>query len=239
MKLRCIIIDDEPVARRLLREYIEDISFLEIAGEADNPLKAQVILDREPIDLLFLDINMPKLNGIEFLQTGNSLPMVILTTAYAEHALDGFTLDVLDYLVKPFSFARFLKACNKAKEYHEMRARAGGNANVEGNYFFVKYNGRLEKVLYDDLLYVEAALNYVILHTSSNKMIVYLTIKGIIEELPRALFTKVHKSFIVNRHKINSIEGNIIRIGNAEIPISQNYHEDVVKTILDGKMLKR
>ncbi len=236
MRLRCIIIDDEPVARRLLREYIEDIPFLEISGEADNPLKAQVVMDRDPIDLMFLDINMPKVTGIEFLQSSNSLPMVIMTTAYAEHALDGFTLDVLDYLVKPFSFSRFLKACNKAKEYHQMKTQAGNNA---GNYFFVKYNGRIEKVLYDDLLYVEAALNYVVLHTSSNKMIVYLTIKGIIEHLPETLFIKVHKSFIVNRQKISSIEGNIIRIGKIEIPISQNYHEAVMKAILGGKMLKR
>ena len=191
MKLKCIIIDDEPVARKLLKEYIEDISFLELAGEADNPLKAQAILDREPIDLLFLDINMPKLTGIEFLQSGNSLPMVIMTTAYAEHALDGFTLDVLDYLVKPFSFNRFLKACNKAKEYQEMKTRAGNKANGDGDYFFVKYNGRIEKILYDDLLYVEAALNYVILHTNNNKMIVYLTIKGIIEDLPSAFWTLV------------------------------------------------
>lgn len=239
MKIRCLIIDDEPVARRLLKEYIEDVSFLEIAGEADNPLKAQVILDQEPIDLLFLDINMPKLSGIEFLQSRNSLPMVIMTTAYAEHALDGFTLDVLDYLVKPFSFSRFLKACNKAKEYHEMKTQAGNKAKADDKYFFVKYNGRIEKVLYDDLLYVEAALNYVILHTSNNKMVVYLTIKGIIEDLPSTSFVKVHKSFIVNRNKINSIEGNIIRIGKAEIPISQNYHEEVIKVILGDKMLKR
>jgi len=238
VKLRCVIIDDEPVARRLLKEYIEDISFLELAGEADNPLKAQAILDSEPIDLIFLDINMPKLTGIEFLQTSNLLPMVIMTTAYAEHALDGFTLDVLDYLVKPFSFNRFLKACNKAKEYHQMKMRAKTATN-EGNYFFVKYNSRIEKVLYDDLLFVEAALNYVVLHTNNNKMIVYLTIKGIIEHLPETLFIKVHKSFIVNRQKISSIEGNIIHIGNVEIPISQSYHEEVMKIILAGKMLKR
>jgi len=239
MRLRCIIIDDEPVARKLLREYIEDIPFLELAGEADNPLKAQVILDRETIDLMFLDINMPRLTGIEFLRSSHSLPMVIMTTAYAEHALDSFTLDVLDYLVKPFSFDRFLKACNKAKEYHRMKNRAEAKAASDENYFFVKCNGRIEKVLYDELFYIEAALNYVILHTTHNKMIVYLTIKGIIEDLPSTLFIKVHKSFIVNRQKITSIEGNIIHIGNAGIPISQNYHDEVVKMILGGKMLKR
>src|SRR6185369_16287381 len=127
MKLKSIIVDDEPVARKLLKEYIEDIPFLDLAGEADNPLKAQAILDRETIDLLFLDINMPKLTGIEFLQSGNSLPMVIMTTAYAEHALDGFTLDVLEYRVKPFSFNRFLKAFNKAKEYQHVETRAEDN----------------------------------------------------------------------------------------------------------------
>jgi DNA-binding LytR/AlgR family response regulator len=239
MKLKCVLVDDEPVARRLLREYIDDISFLEIIGEADHPLKAQDILDHEPVDLIFLDINMPKLTGIEFLRTSSSLPMVIMTTAYAEHALDGFTLDVLDYLVKPFSFSRFLKACNKAKEYHQLKKQAEKNAKADQNYFFVKYNGRIEKVLYDDLLYVEAALNYVILHTRNNKMIVYLTIKGIIESLPVEFFIKVHKSFIVNIHKISSIEGNIIHIGNAEIPISQNYQDEVMRMILRDKMLKR
>jgi len=138
MKLKCIIVDDEPVARKLLQEYIEDISFLEIAGEADNPLKAQVILARESVDLIFLDINMPKLSGIEFLRSGSNLPMVILTTAYAEHALDGFSLDVLDYLVKPFSFDRFLKACNKAKDYHDLKRQAGKNSVINENYFFVQ-----------------------------------------------------------------------------------------------------
>jgi len=239
MKLKCLIIDDEPVARRLLREYAEDISFLEVVGEADHPLKAQVILDAEPVDLIFLDINMPRLTGIEFLKASNSLPMVIMTTAYAEHALDGFTLDVLDYLVKPFSFTRFLKACNKAKEYHELKTSAGKNARVNESYFFVKYNGRFEKVLYDELLYVEAALNYVLLHTINNKMIVYLTIKSILENLPGESFIKVHKSFIVNLHKIQSIEGNIIHIGNAEIPISQNCYDVVMKAILRDKMLRR
>ena len=238
MKLNCIIIDDEPVARKLLQEYIEDIPFLELAGQADNPLKAQAILNNENINLIFLDINMPRLTGIEFLKTTSSLPMVIMTTAYAEYALDGFTLDVLDYLVKPFSFERFLKACNKAKDYHQLTMKAGKNPSDE-NYFFVKFNGRIEKILYDELLFIEASLNYVTLHTINGKMIVYLTIKGIIESLPTASFLKVHKSFIVNLQKIKSIEGNIIHIGNAEIPISQNYQDEVMKIILRDRMLKR
>jgi DNA-binding LytR/AlgR family response regulator len=239
MKLKCIIVDDEPVARKVLQEYIEDIPFLELTEQADNPLKAQTILDHQKIDLVFLDINMPKLSGIEFLKTSTSLPMVIITTAYAEHALDGFALDVLDYLVKPFSFERFLKACNKAKDYHQLKMQADKNATAHENYFFVKCNGRIEKILYDELLFVEASLNYVTLHTVNGKMIVYLTIKGIMESLPANLFLKIHKSFIVNLQKIKSIEGNIIRIGNAEIPISQNYQDEVMKMILKDRMLKR
>ena len=238
MKLKCIIVDDEPVARKVLQEYIEDIPFLELSGQADNPLKAQTILDHDKIDLIFLDINMPKLSGIEFLKTSSSLPMIIITTAYSEHALDGFALDVLDYLVKPFSFERFLKACNKAKEYNALKLRAEKTPEQD-NYFFVKCNGRIEKILYDELLCVEASLNYVTLHTTNGKMIVYLTIKGMMESLPTDSFLKVHKSFIVNLKKIKRIEGNIIHIGSAAIPISQNYQQEVMESILKNRMLKR
>jgi DNA-binding LytR/AlgR family response regulator len=239
MKLRAIIVDDEPVARKLLQEYIEDIPFLELVGQAENPLKAQTILTKEDIDLIFLDINMPKVTGLEFLRSSSSLPMVIMTTAYAEHALDGFALDVVDYLVKPFSFERFLKAANKANDYHQLKLRATKNLPSGENYFFVKHNGRIEKVVHEELLFVEAALNYVILHTVNGKMIVYLTIKGIMEGLPAELFIKVHKSFIVNLKKISSIEGNVIHIGKAEIPISQNSLDEVMKTIVKDRMLKR
>jgi DNA-binding LytR/AlgR family response regulator len=238
MKLRCIIVDDEPVARKVLKEYIDDIAFLEVIGEADNALKAQPLLDKESVDLMFLDINMPKLTGLEFLRTSTSLPMVIITTAYTEHALDGFTLDVMDYLVKPFSFERLLKACNKAKDYHQLRLKADKVGGSE-DYFFVKCNGRIEKVFYDELLFIEASLNYVTLHTVNSRMIVYLTIKGIIECLPADRFIKVHKSYIVNLQKISSIEGNIVHIGKAEIPISQNNQEEVMKLILKDRMLKR
>ena len=237
MKLKCIVVDDEPVARKVLQEYIEDIDFLELTGKAENPLKANVLLNQGPVDLMFLDINMPKLSGIEFLRTATSFPMVIITTAYAAYAVDGFELDVLDYLVKPFSFERFLKACNKAREFHLLKNPSPATAN--GDHFFVKCDGRIEKVFYDELLYVEAMLNYVILHTTTRKMIVYLTIKSILEQLPADMFLKIHKSYIVNLAKIRSIDGNEIDLGGANITISQSLYESAIGQILKDRMIKR
>src|ERR1700761_1715617 len=203
MLLKAIIVDDEPVARKVLREYIEDIDYLELAGMAENPLKADALMAEKRIDLLFLDINMPKLSGIEFLRAsggGPHQPLGIITTAYAEYALDGFELDVVDYLVKPIPFERFLKACQKA------RARFSDKGPTEGvpapaNHFFVKCGDSLEKIVYSELLYVEAMMNYIVLHTTSKKLIAYLTLKGILSQLPSPDFVQVHKSFIVNREK--------------------------------------
>ncbi len=237
MKLNCIIVDDEPVARRLLEEYINDVDFLELKGKAENPLKANALLDNNEIDLMFLDINMPKLSGIEFLRNAHTLPLTIMTTAYAEYAVEGFELDVLDYLVKPFSFERLLKASYKAKEYYELKNKQTDNKN--DNYFFVKCDGKIEKISYDELLYVEAMLNYVVLHTENRKFIVYLTMKNISEQLPPDKFLKVHKSYIVNTSKIKSIEGNEITLGNAKVIISQSLHDTVIKEILKDKMLRR
>jgi DNA-binding LytR/AlgR family response regulator len=239
LTLNCIIVDDEPLARKVLREYVEDIGFLTLLGEAENPLRARALLDAHPVDIIFLDINMPKLSGIAFLRSSQSLPMVILTTAYAEYALDGFELEVIDYLVKPFSFERFLKACNKAKEYHALSHAPALPVETPEAHFFVKCDGRLEKVLYNDLVYVEAMLNYVILHTTSARLIVYLTLKSILEQLPAALFLKVHKSYIINLSKVKSIEGNLVRIDRADIPISQQYYDKVVEAIVKDRLLRR
>ena len=239
MKMNCIIVDDEPLARKVLTEYIEDTDFLELKGKAENPVKAGVLLNGNNIDLMFLDINMPKLSGIEYLRTSASLPPTIITTAYAEYAIDGFELNVLDYMVKPFSFERFLKAANKAKEYYELKNKEVPKTAADENYFFVKCDGKIEKILYDDLLYVEAMLNYVVLYTESKKMIVYLTIKGIIEQLPQNRFLKVHKSYIINLSKIKNIDGNEINIGSARIPISQSLYETVMREIVKDKMIKR
>jgi DNA-binding LytR/AlgR family response regulator len=240
MKLNCIIVDDEPVARKLLEEYIEDVDFFQLIGKAENPVKANILLNNNKVDIIFLDINMPKMSGIQFLRTSASLPPTILTTAYTEYAIEGFELDVLDYLVKPFSFERFLKACNKAKEYFELQNNfSEKKSSEEHSYFFVKCNGKIEKIFYDELLYVEAMLNYVVLHTEERKLIVYLTIKGITEQLPTDIFLKVHKSAIININKIKSIEGNEINMGKAKVIISQNLQENVMRKILKDRMLKR
>ncbi|MBS1917568.1 MAG: response regulator transcription factor [Bacteroidetes bacterium] len=241
MKLNCIIVDDEPVARKLLEEYIGDTDFLQLVGKAENPVKANTLLNNNKADLLFLDINMPKMSGIEFLRSIKELPLTIMTTAYTEYAIEGFELSVLDYLVKPFSYERFLKACTKAKEYYELKNKKNNETsnNVQADYFFVKCDGRIEKVLYEDLIYVEAMLNYVVLHTEDKKLMVYLTMKSISEQLPENIFLKIHKSTIVNINKIKSIEGNEINLGNAKVLISQGLQESVMKEILKDKILKR
>jgi len=239
LNLRCIIIDDEPLARKVLREYIEDIDYCSLVGEAENPLRAQALMAAQPADLMFLDISMPKLNGIEFLRSSNTLPMTIMITAYVEYALEGFELSVVDYLVKPFSFERFLKACNKAKENYVLANALQPAPGVKPTHFFVKCDGRIEKVEYDDLQFVEAMLNYVVLHTTEGKRIVYLTMKSIMEQLPADLFLRVHKSYIINLSKVKSIEGNTIRFDNATVAISQQFYDKVIKAIVKDRMLKR
>jgi DNA-binding LytR/AlgR family response regulator len=238
MKLKCVIIDDEPVARKILQEYVMDIDFLELIGQAENPLQAMGLLANNEVDILFLDINMPKINGVDFLKSSTTNASIIMTTAYPEYAVEAYSLDVLDYLVKPVAFDRFLKACNKAKESIEGKKPPVAALTVD-DHFFVKCNNQIEKVLYDDLIYAEAMLNYVMLYTQSKKMMVYVTIKGLEEQLPPDIFIKVHKSFIVNKKKIKSIEGNILDIGSEKITISQGLREKVINEIVKDKMIKR
>jgi DNA-binding LytR/AlgR family response regulator len=238
MKLKCLIIDDEPIARKVLQEFIQDIAYLELIGQAENPVKALSILDENEVDLIFLDINMPKINGIEFLKNSKTNAMIIMTTAYSDYAIEAFGLDVLDYLLKPIAFDRFLKACNKAKELKQLQTVPEKPATTN-DHFFIKCDNQIEKVCYNDLLYVEAMLNYVMLYTSTKKMMVYITIKSLEEQLPPDIFIKVHKSFIVNRTKIKSIEGNTLHIDKERITISQNLREKVLNEILKDKMIKR
>jgi len=239
MILNCLIIDDEPIARKLLQEYIAETDFLKLAGTAENPLKAIGLINSEEIDLIFLDINMPKMNGLEFLKSAVNLPMVILTTAYGQYALEGFEMAVIDYLVKPFPLERFLKACQKALELKSLKQKKAAPEKENPEFFYVKCDGKIVRVLYDELIYVEAMANYVTLYTVSDKMIVYLTVKGILEKLPPEKFIQVHKSHIVNINKIKAIEGNMLHLGNARITVGQSFHEKVMEIILKDNFLKR
>lgn len=230
MKLQCLVVDDEPMARQGLREYIADIPFLEWAGEADSAVKAAEFLHQQPVDLLFLDIRMPRLSGLELLRTLPQRPLTILTTAYPDHALEGFELDVLDYLLKPVSFERFLKAANKAKAKWKAEPP---------DHFYIKCEHKIEKVRLADVLFVEALQNYVAVHTQQRKYIAWLTFKAVEEYLPAERFIKVHKSFIVAASAIDSIEGNTISVGAHQVPVSRALRDEVMEKILQNRYLKR
>lgn len=238
MTINCLVIEDEPLARKGLNEYIADIDFLNCIGEYDNALKAAEQISRGDVQLLFLDIQMPKITGLEFFKTLQSPPPVIFTTAYPQYALEGFEVNALDYLVKPISFKRFLKAVLKAKEYYEVRDTNLKEAN-DTDYFFIKVDNKLEKILFADVLFAEASQNYVIIHTPLKKYMTYLTFKSVEDYLPADKFLKVHKSYIVAASKIDTIEGNDIRIGQQHIPISRNQKDEVLAKLLKGNFLKR
>lgn len=240
MILNCIIIDDEPLARKGLKEYIADVDFLHLAGEFDNPLKANQALAQQQVHLIFLDIHMPKISGIEFLKTLQHPPLVILTTAYPQYALEGFDLSVLDYLLKPISFERFLKAVLKAQEVYNSRQPAAATQPIQkDDYIFIKADNKLVKLAYNEIVFVEALQNYVAIHTSDKKYISYLTFKSIEENLPSSLFIKVHKSYLVAIEAITGIEGNEILAGTHHIPISRNLKDEVMEKLLKGRFLKR
>lgn len=238
-RINCIVIDDEPLARKGLKEYIADVDFLNLIGEFDNALKAADIISKGEAQLLLLDIQMPKITGLEFFKTLTNAPPVIFTTAYPQFALEGFEVNALDYLVKPISFERFLKGALKAREYYEIREKNMADSDVSSDHFFIKADNKLVKIPYDDVLVAEALQNYVLIHTTTKKYMTYLTFKSVEDYLPVDKFIKVHKSYIIAADKIESIEGSDIRIGQFHIPISRNLKDEVMDKLLKGKFLKR
>ncbi|MDP9076913.1 MAG: LytTR family DNA-binding domain-containing protein [Bacteroidota bacterium] len=239
MILKCLVIDDEPIARKLLQEYIEETDFLQLVGTAENPLKATGLINKMEVDLIFLDINMPKMNGLDFLRSVNNLPMVIMTTAYGQYALDGFEMAVIDYLVKPFSLERFLKASQKALELHALKQRKPNIPEAAPDHIFVKCDGKIEKVMLNDLVYIEAMANYITLYTTTDKLVVYLTIKGILEKLPAEKFIQVHKSHIVNLGFVSTIEGSMLHVGKTKITVGQSFYDDVMNAVLKDRFIRR
>lgn len=240
MMINVVIIDDEPLARKGMKEYVADVDFLHLVEEFDHPLKAADLISKGEVQLLLLDIQMPKITGIDFFKSLQNAPPVIFTTAYPQYALDGFELNALDYLVKPISFDRFLKAAMKAKEYYELRQQ---NTTVDTatpqTDFYIKADNQFVRIAFNDVQFVEALQNYVSIYTAEKKYISYLTMKSVEEYLPATQFIKTHKSFIVNAAKIDAIEGNEIHIAQHRIPISRSEKEEVLEQLLKNKFLKR
>lgn len=241
MALKCLIIDDEPLARECIENYVKETDFLELTGTGSNPIDLTQLLDKYAVDLIFLDIQMPIMNGIDFLKMTTNPPMVIITTAYPSYALEGFQLDVLDYLVKPITFARFFKAATKAKDYHQMvKASAVGKAlKPSADYFFIKCDYKYERIYLDEILYIQALQNYITIYTVKGKYITLLSLKSVEQHLDQSSFIRVHKSFIVSIAKIEAIENNEILIQSSRIPISRNFREEVIERVVADKLWKK
>lgn len=235
-KLSCIIVDDEPVARKILREFVEHVPFLDLQSSVENAPKAEALLRTTPTDLIFLDIEMPKVSGLQFLQTLAGDSLVILTTAFPQYALEGYSLDVIDYLLKPIAFSRFLKAVQKAKDYHQLRQVA--TLGQQPSYIFIKSDKRIEKIELRDILYAESVGNYVRVCTERKTILAYLTMKSLEAQLPSDEFVKIHQSYLVNGSKIDAIEGNEVKVGSQSLPMSRNYREPVMK-LVQQRLLKR
>ncbi|TXJ23602.1 MAG: response regulator transcription factor [Chitinophagaceae bacterium] len=235
-KLSCIITDDEPVARKVLKEFIEQIPYLQLTGQFENVRKTDLFLKENKADVLLLDIQMPGITGLEYLKNVTMQPLVILTTAYPNYALEGYELNIIDYLLKPIAFDRFTKAMQKAKEYTELREAPLGSH--QSPWLFVRSEKRIEKVELKDILYIESLGNYVNICTTGRNIIAYLTLKGIESQLPANEFIKIHQSYLVNFSKIDSIEGNHLKIGDKSLVISRNYKDELMQMV-EQKLLRR
>ncbi|MCF8366014.1 MAG: LytTR family DNA-binding domain-containing protein [Bacteroidales bacterium] len=234
-KLNVLIVDDEFLALKLLEDYIGRLPFLKIIAKVKSPVKALEILNESQVDLLFLDIQMPAISGTNLLKSLKHKPVTIFTTAYSEHAVEAFQLDAVDYLLKPFSFERFLQAVNKAQEQiglrQNMHASGGSVGNEIREYFSFKSDGRFVKVHLDEILFVEGLKEYVKIVCRDKRYVVLESLKNLEETLPKASFMRVHKSYIASVSKIKSMYGNMLDMGEYEIPVSREKKEEVMKFV--------
>lgn len=233
MTLNCLIVDDEPLARQQIAAYIGRIPFLKVAGLARNPAMAKGILDSTPVDLIFLDIKMPQISGIEFLRQNNIFQQVIFITAFPEYAVEGFELEVTDYLMKPLSFERFLKAAEKAL------AKVKGTETIKvispkSEFIYVKVNQRFEKILTADVLFVESMLNYVNITTGKGKFTIYSSLKKIEDSFPKNKLVRIHKSYLVAIDAITAIEQRHLFVGEFKLPISRANRSSVMSLCMPG-----
>jgi DNA-binding LytR/AlgR family response regulator len=231
-KIRCIITDDEPIARQIVRSYCSQIESIEVVAECENAMEAYGLLASSNIDLLFLDINMPVLNGMSLLKSAKNLPDVIITTAYKDYAIDAFEFNVLDYLLKPFSFERFFSAVQKLESKNtDANLENENTPQVNETGIFFKVGKVIYRFQFDRILFLEAQQNYTRIVTDTDDIKIYKSLSHIESELPSHLFLRTHRSFIINKNMINKIDGNTIYIGKQEVPIGANYREAFIEGI--------
>lgn len=233
--IKAIIVDDEPLALDVLETYIEQIPELELVKRCNNAFEANEVLNNHEVDLMFLDIQMPQLTGIELLKSISNPPLVVFTTAYADYAVEGFELDALDYLLKPISLERFMKSVNKASTIINSRSGGEGEYEKSDQYFFVKADKKLVKVNFDDIIYIEGLKDYVIIRMENGRVITLQTMKSLAEKLPNEIFRRIHRSYIVNIQKIKAIVGNMVEVTEKaqakHIPIGKNYRDELLQMI--------
>ena len=242
--INAIIVDDEPLAQDVLETYIEKIPEITLLAKCNNALEANEVLKKESVDLMFLDIQMPQLTGIDFLKTLSRPPIVIFTTAYPNYALEGFELNALDYLLKPISLERFMKAVNKAIEQIELQRKdAAPESPTQGDdpdFIFVKADKKLVKISYDDIIYIEGLKDYVIIRMNESRVITLQTMKSLEAKLPQANFKRIHRSYIVNIDKIDAVMGNMIEVQEKNqakhLPIGKNYRDDLLEIINKNRL---
>lgn len=245
MKYNVIIVDDEPLAQDVLESYIEKIPNLELVKRCSNAVEALEALNEGPtVDIIFLDIQMPEITGLDFMKSLKRKPAIIFTTAYSEYALEGFENDAIDYLLKPIAFDRFLKAVNKATHYISLEKKAqpqaaeGGQPDETGGFIFVKSDKKIVKIRLNDILYIEGLKDYVMIYTTEGRIITLQTMKNLEEGLPANQFLRVHRSYIVSVDKIKAIVGNSVEIGDKQLPVGKHYKEQLLELVEKHNMIK-
>jgi len=228
MNINCIIVDDEPIARDILKTYIEQIPYLTLVADCEDAFDAMQVLKTKDIDLIILDINMPRLTGFEMLRSLKKYPAVIITSAYPEYALEGFELSVTDYLLKPFSFPRFVQATEKVVNKTNETPLA---AKDEDLFLMIKSDKKLTKVFFDDISYIEAYGNYIFIYTSHERVMSKQTLTQFEQQLPPSKFTRIHKSYIASLKAIKYLEGNEVSISGKKLPVGKVYRENLMKSL--------
>lgn len=233
MKIKCVIIDDEPLAIQVIEDHLKNFDNIEISGTFVNPLKAYGILEQEKIDVVFLDINMPQMSGFTFIENLNYKPLIVITTAYREYAVKSFEMNVLDYLVKPIPFNRFLKTINKVYQYKFSNTSNVDQSLQQEPHIFLKVNKKLLKVNLNDILYIESLKDYIKVITTIGDHVVHKSLSAITEELPQSNFIRIHRSYSISINKIVALEGNTVEIAGRKIPIGRNYLKQTKERILN------